>query len=110
MSPYNIVDSLRDAQIELCQQVDEDSNGIGALRIEATSPRWASPAGYRHDINTVDRECRVLADVARYRRTSHSIISATLSTLQDISTGLEDLRVRFHEPAPAAAFEEIVKK
>lgn len=70
-----------------------------AKKDEILSELWTMVGGNRGKLNTMDKQLSLLQRVGLYRKNAYAHVSGTILRLQQIGSGLEDLRERVGGPA-----------
>lgn len=75
-----------------------DGVQVQASKDETLSELWAWLGGHRGKINKLNGQLNLLKEIGNRRKTALAHVSGTLLKLQEISSGLEDLRERVAAP------------
>lgn len=71
---------------------------ITASRDDILDELWTLVGGNRRSLSKMDGQLDLLSQVNTYRMTAYAHVSATILKLQEISSGIEDLRERVSAP------------
>lgn len=93
-----ILNSLEDRLEVIHGIVTRDGHHAIAQREELLSELWTMVGGNRGKLSKTNRQLNLLRQVGIYRKTAYGHVSATILKLQQIGSGLEDLRERVGSP------------
>ncbi|KAI9829999.1 MAG: hypothetical protein M1826_005172 [Phylliscum demangeonii] len=69
-----------------------------AEKEELLAHLWTAVGGNRDKLSKVNRQMRLVESISMYRKTAYKHVSGTVTRLQEIGAGLEDLRQRVSGP------------
>jgi hypothetical protein len=87
--------------------VVRDDAQVKATKEDLMTNLWTLLGGNRGKLKRTDRQLQLLKDIGGYRKLAFAHISGTILKLQEMSTGLEDLRERVAAPEVLRDMTEI---
>lgn len=93
-----VLNSLEDRLEVIHGIVTRDGHHAIAQREELLSELWTMVGGNRGKLSKTNRQLNLLKQVGVYRKSAYGHVSATILKLQQIGSGLEDLRERVGSP------------
>jgi hypothetical protein len=93
-----VLNNLEDRLEVIHGIVTRDGHHAIAQREELLSELWTMVGGNRGKLSKTNRQLNLLKQVGVYRKSAYGHVSATILKLQQIGSGLEDLRERVGSP------------